>query len=356
MLGWRDRAAARLVAARHRRARPASIATRTSSTPSARSPACLLALTRGAIRRRHSRRRRSIWSPRSRQGRWPGRASQLSEDHVAVDVHRRDRRATRDAGRSSASRRPTRARGSPRAGYPRRGTGVRDARRLARTAPLNGTVRTRAIARSCSAAAPSRSTASRRSTRDTFLRDARRARCPARGAPWDALWWTPRDPPGAVRPPSRRCRAGPVPAGARRCGRSSRLRAACGARLSLGARRTTALPLCPARARRLPRAGAAPIELRSGHRGRRLLQPRDDRRLRREPRRARARRSIATCSGNPASSARCCISRPRRPACAATGIGCFYDDPVHDVLGPRAATRSRASITSRSACRSRTRG
>ena len=39
----------------------------------------------------------------------------------------------------------------------------------------------------------------------------------------------------------------------------------------------------------------------------------------------------------------------------ATGIGCFYDDPVHDVSGSR-AMRSRACITSPSACRSRTRG
>ena len=39
----------------------------------------------------------------------------------------------------------------------------------------------------------------------------------------------------------------------------------------------------------------------------------------------------------------------------ATGIGCFFDDPMHDVLGLRGDTRSRACTTSRSARRSMTR-
>ncbi len=31
--------------------------------------------------------------------------------------------------------------------------------------------------------------------------------------------------------------------------------------------------------------------------------------------------------------ARCSTSKPKLPSSRATGIGCFYDDPVHDVLG-----------------------
>ncbi len=40
----------------------------------------------------------------------------------------------------------------------------------------------------------------------------------------------------------------------------------------------------------------------------------------------------------------------------ATGIGCFYDDPVHEAAGPRRSQRFRACITSPSASRSRTAG
>ena len=55
-----------------------------------------------------------------------------------------------------------------------------------------------------------------------------------------------------------------------------------------------------------------------------------------------ARRSAATvpggiagCSGRLASSAKCCTWKPRQPACARTGIGCYFDDTFHELLGLR---------------------
>ena len=40
----------------------------------------------------------------------------------------------------------------------------------------------------------------------------------------------------------------------------------------------------------------------------------------------------------------------------ATGIGCYYDDPVHEVLGLVGTRRGKACITSRWECRSKIRG
>ena len=80
-----------VVARDDRGARPASIATRTSSRPSAKSRAASSRSTAARRRRRCRARRARARRRPSRRGRWTGRASQLSEDHVAVDVHRRDR-------------------------------------------------------------------------------------------------------------------------------------------------------------------------------------------------------------------------------------------------------------------------
>ena len=44
-------------------------------------------------------------------------------------------------------------------------------------------------------------------------------------------------------------------------------------------------------------------------------------------------RRTAGCSGKPARSARRSTSRPRPPASRGTGIGCFFDDGVHQLLG-----------------------
>ena len=45
-------------------------------------------------------------------------------------------------------------------------------------------------------------------------------------------------------------------------------------------------------------------------------------------------RSTGTCSGSRAWWGRCCTRREADGRSArATGIGCFFDDPVHDVFG-----------------------
>ena len=78
-------------------------------------------------------------------------------------------------------------------------------------------------------------------------------------------------------------------------------------------RATDRLPLFLLARWRLPPARRA-RQLRSGDRRRRLLQPRDDRRVRREPRRVWSGVLSSTCSGESGSSARCCASPPKPTA------------------------------------------
>ena len=75
------------------RARPASIATRTSSMPSGRSPAACWRVTSGRDRTPLSG---AVAPGRCRARRVVGRANQLSEDHVSGRSSTRSREATRD--------------------------------------------------------------------------------------------------------------------------------------------------------------------------------------------------------------------------------------------------------------------
>ncbi len=145
-------------------------------------------------------------------------------------------------------------------------------------------------------------------------------------------------------------RAGPVSAGAR----SARRSIVCGRRAAAsfsGKRRTTTLPLLLPGARRLPSARGAP-QLRPGDRGRRLFQSGDDRRIRREPRRATAPSFYRHLFWESGVVGQALYLEAEAAGARATGIGCFYDDPVHDTLGLQ-GMHSRVCITSRSACRSK---
>ena len=46
-----------------------------------------------------------------------------------------------------------------------------------------------------------------------------------------------------------------------------------------------------------------------------------------------AQRFTGTCSGRPGWWARSYISRPKETGIRSTGIGCYFDDPVHEALG-----------------------
>ena len=92
-------------------------------------------------------------------------------------------------------------------------------------------------------------------------------------------------------------------------------------------------------------------QLPSGHRGRRRLQPGHGRGVRRDVRTA-GRGGIAGCSGRRACSGRCCTWKRRRGV-RGTGIGCYFDDAVHELLGLR-ETAGRTCITLRWAGRWRT--
>ena len=190
----------------------------------------------------------------------------------------------------------------------------------------------------------------RRATRSSQLLAAAMpdARRPVRRAVVDAA-----RSPGPVRPSRRRCRAGLVPAGARRCGPRAAPGRVPGATFSGSAWRAACRCFCSREAT----AGASRrrSELRSGDRRRRILQPRDDRRLRREPRRVRALVLSPPVLGN----------RRRRAGPVPRGRGGGRARDRHRLFlrrsgarraGPRAATRFKLCITSRSACRSRTRG
>ena len=295
---------------------PASIATRTTSTPSAKSPGCLIGSGRrprassrrpqaSAVRpvARRRRARRAVDRPREPVERGPRR----------VDVHRRQSpRATRGSRATSAARQSA------------RNAACRESGR---------SLRSRSRCAAAAAAAPQR-----RRVRRT-LDDRSRARffamlsrvMPARGAPWDALWWTPRihlalfvhRVDGRRRRGSTCCRA--IAAAV------ERLRAALRARVPVGARRRRA---AAARVWRAATAARSPARLScdqdiaaDGFFSLGMLAEFD------ASLRSSGRRSTGTCSGNRAWSGRCCISKRKPPARARTGIGCFYDDPVHDVLG-----------------------
>ena len=134
---------------------------------------------------------------------------------------------------------------------------------------------------------------------------------PQPAAPWDALWWDARVHLAIFVhrvDGSRRAST----CWSRDPSAVDRLQAACG-REFLWEPVGDALPLFLL-ARGDCRGARPSSELRSGHRGRRLLQPRDDRGVRREPARRSARRSTVICSGSRAWSGRCCISRPKPPA------------------------------------------
>ncbi len=61
-------------------------------------------------------------------------------------------------------------------------------------------------------------------------------------------------------------------------------------------------------------------------------------------------RSIAICSGKRGVIGQVLYLEAEAAGARATGIGCFYDDPVHDVLGLKTIV-SRACITSLSGYR-----
>ena len=124
-------------------------------------PGCLLALTRGpvpaAILNADGRLSEAIAA-----GRWHGRASQLSEDHVQWAFIDEIAEATRDPGRAAIARRAT--------------------------APKQGRVSKGLVLQRRSAVAFDGQSST---TRETFL-SLLAAAMPSAGQPFDALWWTPR--------------------------------------------------------------------------------------------------------------------------------------------------------------------
>ena len=188
--------------------------------------------------------------------------------------------------------------------------------------------------------------------RATFLRMLSRV-LPGPGAPWDALWWSPRIHLALFvhRVDGRRPRS--VPAGPRGLGgAAAQGRIPPRVRLGTRGRRLSAVA---AAGGRLPVALAA-SQLRSGDRGRRILQPRDDRRLRRRPRRCTALPSIRHLfweSGRGRSGAVSRSGSGRRPR---HRNRLFLRRPGASNCSAFPATRFRACTTSPSGCRSRTRG
>ena len=162
---------------------------------------------------------------------------------------------------------------------------------------------------------------------------------PGDGAPWDAVWWSARIhlalfvhrvdgvEPGLHLLP-------------RRAEAADALRAAM-KRDFLWEPATDALPLIRlARGDRRLARGAR--QLRSGHRRRWILQPRHARRLRRQPGGILVRRSTVSCSGSRGVIGQVLYLEAEAAGARGTGIGCFYDDPVHDVRWASPATRSRS--------------
>jgi SagB-type dehydrogenase family enzyme len=124
-------------------------------------PGCLLALTRGpvpaAIRDADDRLSRAVAA-----GRWHGRASQLSDDHVQWTFIDEIAEATRDPGRAAI-------------------------RLPATTRPHRGVSKNLVLQRRSALAFDGQSS----TTQETFL-GLLAAAMPSAGKPFDALWWTPR--------------------------------------------------------------------------------------------------------------------------------------------------------------------
>ena len=171
----------------------------------------------------------------------------------------------------------------------------------------------------------------RRSTVPTFVDMLSRV-LPGASAPWNSAVVDAARAPRHLRPSRRGRAAGAVPAAARPAV-FDRLRAACRPDFLWEAadeRSAAVVPGTRRRPRRLPPASAATRTSRPTVSSASGCSPTSTRACRRS-----ARRSIVTCSGRRAWSDRCSISKPKPPARARTGIGCFFDDPVHDVLGLR---------------------
>ena len=231
-----------------------------------------------------------------RRGRWCGRATQLSEDHIQwtfID--------------EVVAVRPKILAGRGRVGL--RSKPAADPRNWSGALPAASSRWLHARS-SCSVEARWRSTRGRQSTPRRFLACSR-ARCrPSH---------LPRQASGGRRAFILLLFVHRVTVSRRDCICSAALRAgSSGCSVTFEAHdtararaRLTAARL--SRARRLPRAGPS-SQLRPGHRVGWMFQPRHDRGLRCEPRRVRARRFTAISSGNRGWSGRCSISKRKRPA------------------------------------------
>ena len=309
LVGWRATSAARVVASRDRRADRRRSRRR---------------LRRGRTRgtRLHRRSRRAgdgpipPWTPAcsskpcaAADGR--ARASQLSEDHVEwTFIDEIARADCRILGTLASIRRPADV--VPGQCARSQSIGRLDARSLI-------------LQRRSAVAFDGRSIMDRSAFFDMLCRVM-----PGPRAPWNTLWWTPR-----IHLAIFVHRVNGLAPGMYLLARDpraiDRLRAACGREFLWESAHDEAAVLLPGRAATAEPGGAP--ELRSGHRGRRLLQPGDDRRIRREPRRVRRHRSTGICSGNPGVVGQVLYLEAEAAGARATGIGCFYDDPVHDTLG-----------------------
>jgi len=136
-------------------------------------PACVLLVARGSVPERINRGVRlqpDLFLPASRKAQWLGRASQLSEDHVAWTFIDDVARATEDPGRPETLGRPEGPPLQPSALDAERGLDARAVVLQRRSAvALDG---------------------SSSISRARFLRMLSRV-MPGVGAPWDAQWWPP---------------------------------------------------------------------------------------------------------------------------------------------------------------------
>ena len=154
-------------------------------------PGCLLALTRGAVPPALLDADERL-SAAIAGGSWHGRASQLSEDHVQWTFIDEIAAATRDDGRNVGSEETAGQAAAPAAmpsGLPR-GISVRTRRGWSPGASgkkLAEPSKDLILRRRSAVALDGQSS----STRDTFV-DLLSAAMPDAGGPFDALWWTPR--------------------------------------------------------------------------------------------------------------------------------------------------------------------
>jgi SagB-type dehydrogenase family enzyme len=264
-------------------------------------PGCLVALTRGAVPS-------AIWQPGAAliaavaAGAWHGRASRLSEDHVQWTFIDEIAGATRDAGRLVPHAPP------------------------AAVNPLRGIDRRLVLQRRSAVALDGMSA----TDRHTFL-GMLSSVMPRAGAPWDALWWAPR-----IHLAIFVHRVEGVDAGLYALLRDEealgRVRQAAG-RDFLWERADDRLPLfCLARGDCRPLARRLSCDQDIAADGFFSLG------------------MIAEFDGSLEASGPSCYRRlfwetgvigqvlyleAEAAGARATGIGCFYDDPVHDVLGLR---------------------